>query len=137
MAACRRDGIGRSPYSLPEQARDLPVRAPARDEAEHLHLAVTQACRPSETSARWWVSAHLQDRVDRFGVQATSRRFGAQLLGGGVRRERRTVGPFLGHGLVCVGGREHAGAVRDHRRRRLAIVAGAVQALVMHAGQGG
>ena len=43
---------------------------------------------------------------------------------------------FLGHGLVRVGGSEQAGAVWDRRRRRLAMVAGAVLALMMHAGQG-
>ena len=82
------------------------------------------------------MSGRLQDRPHRFGVEPASRGFETQLLGGGLRCEGRPVGPVLGHGLICIGGSEQAGAGRDHRRRRLAMVAGAVLALMMHAGQG-
>ena len=56
------------------------------------------------------VSGCLKDRPYRFAIEPTPRGLGVHLLGGGARRERRTVRPFLGHRLVSVGGGEHAGA---------------------------
>ena len=82
------------------------------------------------------MSGRLQDRSHRFGVEPALRGFETQLFGGGLWCEGRPVRSFLGHGLVSVGGSEQAGAVWDHHRRRLAMVAGAVLALMMHAGQG-
>ncbi|MDQ3523695.1 MAG: hypothetical protein M3451_01415, partial [Chloroflexota bacterium] len=105
-------------------------------EAEHLYLAFGQPGWPLASGTFAGVSSNSQDRIDSFGIEPTCRSFSAQALGGGLGRQGRAVGPFLGQGLVHVRHRHQARAERNHRGRIVAIVTGAVQALVMHACQG-
>jgi hypothetical protein len=76
-----------------------------------------------------------EHRIDRLGTQPALARFVQQLRFGAGLVERGPVGPLLAHRLVAVGGGEDAARAVEPRCERLAVVAGAIEPLVVSAGQ--
>jgi hypothetical protein len=119
-----------------EPLGDLAVGQSARHESEHLDLSFGETGRPARpgTAAQ---AACPQYGVHRVRVEAAGPDLAAQVVGRSCRRQRRTVRPALDHGPEGVGGREHPGRHREPARGHAPVVAAAVAALVVLAGEDG
>jgi hypothetical protein len=111
---------------------DLGVAAPLGDQPEHLHLAVGQPRGQPPAGDHGVVAGRGQHGPDGLGVEAS-------LAGAGQQQPPRLLGshggpvrPALGHRLVGVGGRQHPGRHGELGARAAAVVAAAVEPLVVH-----
>ena len=108
----------------------------AHEHEEHLQLALGQAGRQLARSLRARGArrrrAPRRRRPGRAVPRSASRRSSASAAGG---VERRPVRPRLAHRAVAVGGGEDAGRLVERRPAGAAVVAGAVEPLVVGAGQ--
>jgi hypothetical protein len=118
----------------PEPPRDLLGLQAASEQGKDLGLALGQPRRPLHS----WdaLPGGLQHSGDGVGVQPSGTDLPAEGLSGLCGRERRPVGPRLGHGVVGVGGGEQARRLREIRGGGSAVVARAIQPLVVEAGHG-
>jgi hypothetical protein len=120
-----------------EALGDLRVRKPLRDEAQDLDLALGEACRARAPDRARVLAGGVEDRPHRVGVQVAAARLGGEDVAGLLARAGGPVGARLGHRLEGVRRGEDPAGQADHRRRRLAVVARAVEALVVQADDGG
>ena len=119
----------------PELVGDRLVRLAAHEREQHLELASRQAGRQLARPFRNAVPGRGEDGVDRISVEAPVLRLAPELR---LRRLGVEGGPVrarLAHGHVAIGGREDARALVEGRRPRAPVVARAVEALVVRAGQ--
>ena len=110
----------------------LLVQLTAGDQPQHLDLAVGEP--------RWrarplcdGLPGGGEHGVDLEASEVAGIDLVEQLRGGCGRRERRTVGPVLGHGVIGVGGGQQTSTDVELVTRRTAVVARAVDAFVVAA----
>ena len=113
----------------PERVRDLLGLQPAREQADDLRLAIGQPRRPLDPRRR--PARGLEHRRDGVGVEAAGARPFGERLGGLVGRERCAVGARLGHRVIGVGRGEQPRRRRQRGGSRAAVVARAVEPLVV------
>jgi hypothetical protein len=118
----------------PERPRHLLGLQAARQHRDHLGLALGEPRRPLDS--RYPLAGRLDHRGDRIGVEPAAACLLAQGLHRPLWRERLAVRPRLTHRLVGVGGGEHPGGQGELGAAAPAVVARAVEALVVGAGNG-
>src|SRR5579859_439821 len=126
------DGAGRDRQRL----GDLLLGPSAADQPQDFHLALAEAGRPRGAGRRDFMTGGVENGVHRLAIQMPGGGHGFELfsrLPGGLRG---TVRARLRHGLVDIGRSQHSRRERELGARAATVVAGAVQALVVHAGQG-
>jgi len=116
----------------PERAPNLFGLQAARERADDLGLALCQPGGPHE--ARGAVAGRFEHRGDGVGIEPPRAGLLAERLGGPLRRERLAVRPRLGHRVERVSGGKQAGGRRESSCRRSAMVARAVETLVVAGG---
>ena len=117
-----------------ERAGDLLGLKTAGEHADDLGLAVGQPRRALDP--RRPLARRLDDGRHRVGVESSGAGFLAQDLRRSFGRDRLPVRTRLGHRVEGVGGREQACGKRKLRAAGAAVVAGAVEALVVGSGNG-
>jgi hypothetical protein len=120
-----------------EAGGDLLVGEAARQDAQHLHLAIREAGRmvgPGRQQAL--VSRHGEHGGHGLAVETAGGGIAAEFLGGARGREGGAVRALLDHGVVGVGRGEQARGHRDGGGGEAAVIAGAVEALVRERGDG-
>ncbi len=113
---------------------DLGVRVADRDEAENLDLASGEARRANRAAtASPSLPCRLQDCSDAVCIELPRPHLVSELLRGALGAQRRPVRTLLRHRLKRIRGGEDANARGLVSRSGAAVVAGAVQSLVVHA----
>jgi hypothetical protein len=92
-----------------EPLRHLSIREAARDQTQHLYLAVTQVRWPDPARRAFDMACRSQHRVHCILVEPVGADLVAQALGGVFGGARRSVRAALGHRMVHVGGGQHTG----------------------------
>ena len=121
------DGLGRDA----ERRGHFAIRATLCHEAKDLDLAIGQIARARRHRAPWTRAGAGQHRLHGLWIKPAGRHFLPQLTGRVVERPRGTMWPRLQHGLARIGRREHAGPTIEVVPSTAAVIAGAVETLVM------
>jgi hypothetical protein len=120
-----------------EALGDLLLREPAREQAQHLDLAVGQAARPRSSPPLRGLAGRLADGDDRLAVEQPVSPHTLELCGGGVGGEGRAVRSRLDERRVDVCGGQDAGGEVERGGPRATVIAAPVAPLVMHPREGG
>ena len=106
-------------------------RVAGRDQPQDLDLARRQARQPLGRRPARGLPGAGEHRLDRVGAELSFPDRAAQLCGRGRVAQRGPVGPRLARGLERFGGGKDAGGGRKVGAARVAVIAAAVEALVM------
>ena len=104
---------------------------PGRDQPQDLDLARGQSGQPLGRVAAGGLTGAGEDRLDRVGAELSFPDRAAQLCGRGRIAQRGPVRPCLPRGLEGFGGGKDAGGRRKVAGLGVAVIAAAVEALVM------
>ena len=117
---------------MPERPRDLLGLQAAAEHADDPGLALGQPRGPLES---WHLlPGRGQDGGHRVAIEPSGARLSSELVRRLLRRQRLPVGTRRGHRPVGVGRGQHAGRHRQLCAGGSAVVAGAVEALVVRSG---
>ena len=106
-------------------------RVPGCDQPQDLDLARRQSRQALGRCPAGGLTGAREDRLDRVGAELSFPDGAAQLCGRGRIAQRGPVGPRFPGGLEGFGGSKDAGGGRKVGAARVAVIAAAVEALVM------